>query len=141
MASSISGWTEAILLSLAFLSIITLVIVNFNLLYDKDYSVGLTDSSDSEQLFIKYQETSRNQTEGSDITYTTDNGISVKSSYAMAMDAIKIVWSFLSGGWIENVAEMINLGDAGLIIAKTLRILYFLSLVFAILYALFKVVM
>lgn len=136
---SISGWTEAILLSLAFIAILSVVIVSFNTMYGETYSLPITDNG-TETAFIEYQDTAQTQIDGGDVEFDAQQGITLKSSYGLTKDIIGIVWSFLTGGWIENIINMWNLGASGVILAKTLRILYFLSLVFALLYALFKVV-
>lgn len=139
MAASISGWVEGILFSLAFVAILAIIVGNFNIMYNQNNDVGLSDNS-TENLFIEYQSTAQNQLEGGEVQFDATNGISLKSSYGITMDAIKIAWTFISGGWIEKLVDTWNLGEAGTALARTVRIIYFLSLVFALLYALFKVV-
>ena len=136
---SISSWTEGILLSLVFLSVLTLVVVNFNLLYSKNYILPFTDNSASENLFINYQDTSQKQIQGGEVEFDASQGITLKSSWGLAKDVVSITWSFLSGGWIEQTVDAWGIGESGTALAKGLRVLYFLSLVFALLYALFKV--
>jgi hypothetical protein len=136
---NISGWTEGILLTLAFVTILGLVIGGLNSQYGKSYSLGITDNN-TEELFINYQDTASQQLKGGEVAFDAQQGISLKNSYGLATDAISISWSFLSGGFIEKAAQMWNVGAAGLVLAKALRIIWFLSLVFALLYALFKVV-
>lgn len=136
---NVSGWTEGILLTLAFIAVLGIVIAGFNLQYNKNYSLGITDPSGSEELFIEYQDTAEQQIQGGEVEFSAIEGITLKSSYGITKDAINIVWSFLSGGFIENLASKWNVGDAGMILARTIRIIWFLSLVFALLYALFKI--
>lgn len=136
---SVSSWTEGIILSLVFLSVLTLVVVNFNMLYSKNYVLPFQDNSGSENLFINYQETAQNNIQGGEVQFDAQQGITLKSSWGLAKDAVGITWSFLSGGWIEQTVNSWGLGESGTALAKGLRILYFLSLVFALLYALFKV--
>lgn len=138
MASSISGWTEGILLSLAFVAILTLILMNFNVMYDQNNSLGLTDKST--QAFIDYNDQAKEQIEGGEVELGQDSGITLKSSYGITKDVIKIIWSFISGGWIEKIVDMWGLGEAGTAIARVIRIIYFLSLVFALLYTLFKII-
>jgi len=133
-----SSWTEGIVLSLVFVTILTIAIVAMNVQYSENYSLGLSDNT-TEQLFINYQDTADTQIQGGEVEFDAQTGITLKNSYGLVTDAISIVWSFISGGWIEQVAYMIGLGQSGLVLARGLRILYFLSLVFALLYALFKV--
>jgi hypothetical protein len=118
--------------------VLTLIIVGLNVQYGENYSIGLTDNK-TEQLFVNYQDTADAQIQGGEVAFDSVSGITLKNSYGLVTDAISIVWSFISGGWIEQVANMWGLGAAGMILARGLRILYFLSLVFALLYALFKV--
>lgn len=140
MTGSISGWTEGILLTLAFLAVFGIVVGGFNLMYGQNHNVGITDNSGTEQLFIEYQDTSEQQIKGGDVEFDAQQGITLKSSYGITKDALNIAWSFISGGFIEQLAQAWNVGEAGLIFAKALRIIYFLSLVFGLLYLLFKVI-
>jgi hypothetical protein len=136
---SVSGWTEGIMLSLVFLSVLTLVVVNFNMLYSKNHVLPFADNSGSEQLFINYQDTAQSNIQGGEVAFDANQGITLKSSWGLAKDAVSITWSFISGGWIEQTVNAWGIGESGTALAKGLRILYFLSLVFALLYALFKV--
>ena len=138
--ATISSWSESILLSLAFLVVVGLVVTAMNFDYSKDYKLGILDSTNTTSKFIQYQSTSQSQIKGGEVSFDATNGISVKSSYGLAVDLIDIVWTFLTGGFIENIASNLNLGQAGIVLAKGLRIVYVLSLVSAVLYALFKVV-
>lgn len=136
---SVSSWTEGILLSLVFLSILTLVVVQFNGLYNKNNVLPFQDPSNSENLFIEYQDTAQTNIQGGEVQFDAQQGITLKSSWGLAKDAVGITWGFISGGWIEQTVNSWGLGENGTALAKGLRILYFLSLVFALLFALFKV--
>lgn len=135
---NVSGWTEGILLTLAFIAVLGVVVAGFNLEYGKTHSLGFSDDT-TEQLFIDYQDTADSQITGGEVEFDADEGITLKSSYGLATDAISIVWSFLSGGFIEEAISSWNVGAAGTIFAKAIRVIWFLSLVFALLYALFKI--
>lgn len=136
---TVSGWTEGIILSLVFVTVLTLVVVNFNMLYSKNNVLPFSDASGSQNLFINYQDTAQQNIQGGDVQFDAQQGITLKSSWGLAKDAVSITWSFLSGGWIEQTVNAWGIGESGTALAKGLRILYFLSLVFALLYALFKV--
>jgi hypothetical protein len=136
---NVSGWTEAIILSLVFVTILGLVVANFNALYNKTYTLPFTDNSGAKQLFVNYHDTAKTQIEGGEAQFDAQQGITLKSSWGLAKDAVSISWAFLSGGWIEQTVAAWNLGEAGTTLAVGLRIIYFLSLVFALLFALFKV--
>jgi hypothetical protein len=136
---TVSGWTEGIILTLVFLSVLTLIVANFNSLFGQNYIIPFRDNSGSEQLFINYQDTAQENIQGGEVTFDASQGITLKSSWGLAKDAVSISWGFLSGGWIEQTVNSWGLGEGGTALAKGLRILYFLSLVFALLFALFKV--
>ena len=136
----ISGWTEAIILSLTFVAVLTLVVAGFNSMYGQNYSLGLSDNSSTETLFITYQNTSQEQLVGGEVAFDAQQGITLKSSYDMAKDVVKIIWGFLTGNWIKDVFTMLKLGGPGLLLARAFQVIWFLSLIFAMLYALFKVV-
>jgi len=135
---SVTGWTEGILLTLAFIAVLGVIIASFNGMYNKDHSLGLSDNT-TENLFIEYQDTASQNIKGGEVEFDAQQGISLKNSYGLAKDAISIIWSFLTGGFIETAVGYTNTGTAGSILAKSLRIIWFLSLVFALLYALFKI--
>lgn len=136
---SVSSWTEGIILSLVFVTILTLVVANFNLLYNQNHALPFRDNSGSQQLFINYQDTAQQNIQGGEVAFDAQQGITLKSSWGLAKDAVGITWGFLSGGWIEQTVNSWGLGESGTVLAIGLRILYFLSLVFALLFALFKV--
>jgi hypothetical protein len=138
---SIASWTEGIILSLAFVAILTLVIASFNAMYGEDYDIGFNDSSGSEQLFVEYQDTAQAQISGGEAAFDATQGITLKSSWGLAKDAGNVVWSFITGGWIENIVNSWGVGTAGTILAKGIRLIYFISIVFALMYILFKVVL
>lgn len=138
--ASLEGWSETILLSLLFVSILTFVIVELNIDYSQDYVIPFSDDSGSEQLFIEYQDTAQTQIEGGEVQFDAEQGITLKSSWGLVKDVVKLIWNFLTGGWIENIISYLNLGLVGMALAVTLRILFFVSVVFAIVYLLFKVI-
>lgn len=134
-----SNWTEGILLTLAFLTIFGIVLASMNLLYDKNYETGITAGNGTEQLFITYQDTASDKIKGGEVEFDASQGITLKSSYGIMTDVVGIIWSFLTGGFITQIVETWNLGASAMALATAIRVIYFLSLIFAILYALFKV--
>lgn len=137
---NISNWTEGILFALAFIAILGVIVADFNHRYNQSYDLGLTDN-ETEQRFIDYQGSAEQNIKGGEVEFDSEQGISLKSSYGLVTDAMDIIWQFLSGGFVENLINKLNLGSSGVIFARVLRIVWFLSVVFALLYALFKVVM
>lgn len=137
---SLSAWTESILFIIAFIAITAVIVVNFNYLYDKDYQIGLGANTTVGDKFINYQETASGAIEGGEADFTSLNGLTLKSSWEMSKTVFSIVGGFITGGFIEDSFRTMGLGESGLILAKWLRVLFFISLVFAILYILFKVI-
>jgi hypothetical protein len=139
MATTI-GWIEGMVLSLAIVSIFTIVVVNFNEIYDKENSLPFIDNSGLKDSLIKYKETSDTQLSGGEATFSQSEGFSLSTSWSLGYQLIQMCWNFLKGGWIEQVISSWNLGASGTILAFYLQIIWFISLVSAILYAIFKVV-
>jgi hypothetical protein len=135
---TLSGWSEAILLSLLFVALLGFAVIDLNRIYSQNYGLGFGDNS-TESMFLEYTESSQSNIEGGEASLQSNQGITLKNSYAILKDAVKLMWSFITGGWIEHVVNMLNLGEAGVALSKTLRVLFVLSLIFAVLYALFKV--
>ena len=134
----LSGWTEGILFSLAFVLILGVIVTNFNGIYEKDFQIGLGTNTTA-NAFINYQDTAGEQITGGEVDFDSSSGITLKSSWGIVKNAFSMVSSFLTGGWIEDIFTMTNTGEAGQIYAKYLRILWVLSLILAVLYILFKV--
>jgi len=135
---TLSMWSEGIILSLVFLSVLGLAIAGMNLMYSKNYSVGLSDSS-TEQLFITYQDSAQTNLRGGEVTFDASQGISLKSGWDLVIDATNVIWNFLTGGFLEKLIEMFSLGAPGVLLARALRIIWFLSLVFGLIYLIWKV--
>lgn len=135
----LSNWTEGILFSVLFATIITLTIAGFNSIYHQNYNTGLTDNS-TMQSFITYQDNAEKQINTGTLMSGGILGINLQQSYDMAKGAVNIVWSFISGGFIPKLASMLNLGESAMQLAIVLQIIYFLSIIFALLYVFFKVI-
>jgi len=139
---SMSSLTEGVLLSLLFVILLGAVLTSLNTTYDKDYSVGLeTDSLDE---FVSLMEDSEGQvTEGEVVESSSDSGLSLKTSWALAKGIFGTLWSFVSGQWITNLIQNILKipGAAGIATALVLRLLFLSTLIWAILKLFFKVTM
>ena len=133
--ASLSGWTEGILFSILFIIVLGVVFAGMNASYGKSYSTGLNTNA-TEQAFIQYQDTINNQIGSGEADFTSSSGLTLKSSWGIIKSGTSIIWSFLTGGWIETIVGYMGLPpQVGLIF----RILYYLSIGFIILKILFKV--
>lgn len=135
---SLSGWTEGILFVITFITVLGIVVTGFNSLYSKDNQLGLGTNTTA-QSYIDYQDSAGSQIIGGEADFDTASGLTVRSSWGVVKGAFNIVGSFLTGGFVEEVFNMMSLGEAGATWAKFIRIIWVLSLIFAILYILFKV--
>lgn len=137
--SSLTGWAETILFSLGFLAVFGIVIAAFNGLYGKTNVVPLVDTA-TESAFTDYISNSTNSIDEGEVLFTQQDGIALKTSYSIIKGILNIVWNFISGGWIEQLASLLQLGEAALILARILRIIYFISVILILIYVIFKVV-
>lgn len=137
--SNISGWTEGIIFSIAFVVTFALVIGGLNSELGRTFEVPIADNHTMDS-FVSYMNTSKSQIDTGEAKFDATQGVTVKSSWSIAKGVLDILWNFFSGGWIENTAELLNLGEGMLAFAKILRIIYFISVIFAVIYIFFKVV-
>lgn len=132
---SMVGWTEGILLSVLLVVAFGIIIGGMNVKYDKNNQIGLGGNT-TESAFINYQSTLEREIGGGEVEFTAGEGLTLKSSWTVIKSGISIIWSFLTGGWIETIVMYLKLSSA---VALTFRILYFLSIGYIILTILFKV--
>lgn len=140
MASgSVSGWGEGIILSFAIVALITIIVSGYNYDYNKNYDLGLGDISNSS--FANIQEKTviaQNDTLNGEVGLT-GQGLQPLNSLGVLRDFMKIIWDFLNGRWISNIGEMIG-NEAIIVLLNYLRVLWIISIIFAFLYTIFKVV-
>jgi len=136
---SLSGWSEGILLIIAFLMIFSIIVTNYNGMYDKDNQVGFGTTTTPDN-FIDYSDSADDKVRGGEADFDSNSGMTLKESWGITKGVYKIVMSFITGGFIEDAFYYTNLGESGQSFALILRILWTLSLIFAILYILFKVI-
>lgn len=139
----ISGWTEGILLVVAFVLVLSLGIAGLNSYYSTDYNTGLTSDNTMTNLrdtFTNYSKTSQADVQGGTILQGNILGINIVQSYKVLTGALNIVWTFISGAWISNLAVMVHLGEPAIIFASILQVVWFIGVIFALLYVFFKVI-
>ena len=140
--SNFSSWTEGILLTMAALAVIIIIYAAMDAQYGQNYASqiagNLNDSSMSSQAFISNESNLQNQSQTGLVGYNA-LGISLSTSYTLFLTVVHIIWSFFSGGFLENLINAFGLGAAGTILAVALRIIWFLGMIYFLLYLLFKV--
>jgi hypothetical protein len=131
-AFSLASWTEVALFTTLFMLLFIGLIASFNSTYDKDYdgTFGLSESLSSTQSSLEsYQETLKQSVEGGQAS-STGLGISLTTTWNIISSGANIMWSFLTGGFIEQVGGLLRLPVA---VSQILRILFVLSIGFIIL--------
>jgi hypothetical protein len=128
-AYSLAGWTETALFVTLFMLLIAMLITNLNVTLDEDYdsSFGAPDRlSDIQDRLSGYQDTlQQGVTEGK--TTSSGDGLSWTKTWSIITAGADIMWRFLTGGFIEDVVNMIGLP---VIFGEILRILFVLSIGF-----------
>jgi len=135
---SLSGWTEVALLSTLFLLLIVAVIAEFNVNYDGNYdgTFGLsTQVASTETGISEYQDTLQQNVKQGESTSSSD-GISLSTTWNIISSGANLMWTFLTGGFIEQIAGAIRLP---IIVGRFLRILFVLSIGFIILKLILKI--
>jgi hypothetical protein len=140
--ANFSSWTEGILLTTAALLCIIFIFgamdAQYNQKYASNIATGLNDTSGAENLFVSNEANLQNQTNNGIVGFNA-LGVSLTTSYTMFQITVNIIWSFISGGFLENLINAFNLGIAGTFLAIALRAIWFLGLIYFLLYLLFKV--
>lgn len=133
--SSLSLWTEVILLSLLIVVMLGMSVGEYNRIYGKSNSLGL-GMNETELALVNYQDSLANEMKGGEADFNSVSGLTLGTSWNMIKSLILIVWSFITGGWTETLVNYMNLP---IYVALIFRILYFISLGAIALFILFKV--
>jgi hypothetical protein len=136
-ANNMASWTEGIVFVLLFVIAVTIVIAAFNSKIGTTNTIGLDTASLDD--FNSLAESSNAQiNEGQ--TSLTSFGLTLLSSWALAKGIFGVLWSFFNGQWINYIIlDMLQIANPlGSILAITLRVLFLLSLIFAIIKLFFK---
>lgn len=133
---SLSGWIEGILFSILFVGIFAMIVGLMNVKYSQDNQIGLGGNT-TQSALIQYQGTLHTQTAEGEASFTSTEGLTLKSSWGMITGIVNIVWDFITGGWIETV--IISWMKLPSLVALIFRVLWFISLGLIILTILFKI--
>lgn len=136
--ANISKLATVVIISLAMLSVLGLIVASMNNQYSQNNTIPINDNNYTQE-FVNYLESSTTEISDGTADTQTDAGITLSSSWGITKSIMTTVSSVLTGGFIEEVVNTLNLGEAGQVYAVYLRILFILTIIFAILYILFKV--
>jgi hypothetical protein len=135
---SLQGWTEGAVFIILTVLCIGIVVVNMNVIYDKNYDSTFGISNASFQAFQDYQSTLEQGMQG-EATTNAFTGINLGTTWGMIKQGLIIGFDFVTGGWIENVIALLNLGVAGGYLGLALRLLFVISLGYILLRLIVKV--
>jgi len=133
---SISGWVEVIIFSILFIGIFGSVVSNMNIHYGRDFQLGLgSQVNGTKSALISYKQSASEEIEGGEAEFTTTQGLTLKSSWDITKSLGSVIWDFITGGFIETICSYMRLAPE---VAIMLRVLYFISVILAIVAILFK---
>jgi len=134
---SFSGWVEVILIVVLFLGVFTGVVNEMNRMYGVDFDLGgISDTYNATDLAMtNYVDSSTDKIlEGE--PETSSDGLTLKTSWGIMTGISSVVWNFFSGGFIERIlVDWIKLPSE---VGRTVRILFVLSIIFAVIALLFR---
>lgn len=134
--AAVSGWIEVITLSMLFIVLLSGVLVYMNGTYGGDHSIGLdTSAIQKNGSLAGFTVTAQQNIEGGETT-ETDTGLNLKESWTISKNAFSIVYQIVSGAWIMELTSLMLLPE---IVGVVLRVLFLMSLIFAVIKLFFKV--
>lgn len=131
-AYSLSGWAETALFVSLFMLLIGMLIVNMNVALDQDFdsTFGNPDRlSGVRGDLVAYQDTLKQAVEEGEAT-SSGTGIGWTKAWSIITSGTRIMWSFLTGGFIEDMVGLVGLP---FMVGRILRILFVLSIGFILL--------
>jgi len=134
--ASLTNWTFTIILVLVFLVILQASVLSpMNSIYGADYATGLNTSGlDS---FTELKSSTHTTIEGAEATQTSD-GLTLKDSWTVGSAIYSTLIDFVSGTFLSNL--LTDILDLPPIIATTITVMIWLSLILIIIYIFMKVV-
>ncbi len=133
---SVSGWFEGIALILLFVGVFGYIISDMNLLYGKDHQVGLGEQANgTTQALIGYQGGASGEIRGGEAEFTSAQGLTLKSSWNILKSIFGVITDFFTGGFIETIVNYMRLPA---LVATIFRLLWCVSVIFAIITVLFR---
>lgn len=135
---SMAGWTEVALFTTLFMLLIISLVAYMNVNYDKNYdgTFGLAGSiATTEGDLSDYQDTLQQNANQGEAT-SSGEGISLTTTWSIITSGMNIMWTFLTGGFIEDVVGLMRLPA---VVGRILRILYVLSIGFILIKLILKI--
>jgi len=134
--SSLTSWVFGIMVVLLFLVILqTQVLTPMNETYNKSFSTGLdTSGLDS---FTTLKSSGDSKIQGAEVSSTAD-GLTLTSAWDVGKGIYSTLTSFISGNFLSTL--LTDILDLPPVIAQTLTVMIWISLILIIIYIFMKVV-
>ncbi len=134
---TLQGWSEGIIIIVLFIIVFGVVIAAMNGLYSEEYAIVGLETSGIESSLESYQTGVEEKYRGGEASFLAQIGLTLKTSWDIIFSTMTLIWTFLTGGWIETITtDYMKLPIA---VGLFFRMLYFLSVGFIVLKILFKV--
>jgi len=129
--ATLSGWSEALILSIAFVTVLGIVIGNFNLMYTShEYQTGFSTNT-TQAALTTYSTTSANEMNKGEVSFLASIGMTLTTVWGTLIGFAGLLWNFFTGGWIETAISYMMI-PSGFGISLALRALWMISVVFAL---------
>jgi hypothetical protein len=133
--STLTNWVFVIVGVLLMVIILQNEVIDpMNSIYGQNFSTGLNTSAFSS--FQQLKTTSHNEISGAEVSSTAD-GLTLTSAWSVGKGVYNTIVAFIDGTFIYNLTSMM---DLPIIVAQTLVVLIWLSLILIIIYIFMKVV-
>lgn len=130
----LSGWVEISIFSLMFIIVGGMIVISLNGDYGKNYTIGM-ETNGTQNALTNYIDQFQTKTEGGEVTWTSSEGLSWKSSWDLIILISKIIWDVIMGNWIPFIISLLHWPS---VVGVLLQVLYFLSAGFGIISLLFR---
>lgn len=129
---SLSGWAETAIFTTLFILLIISLYAGMNVRYSQNYdgTFGLSNLATNTKDNLSTYQSTLQQSVSTGESSSSGQGISLSTTWNIITAGAGIMWSFLTGGWIEQLTGIANLPT---IVGSILRIIYVLSIGFIIL--------
>ncbi len=128
---SLRNHTEAIIISVLLVIIFGVIIAGMNDLYGKDYEVAGLETEGIMNAAEDYQKGMEEKYRGGEISFLAQVGFTLTTLWDIIFSTMNLIWSFLSGGWIQTITTDYMRLPA--IIGFVFRMLYFIAIGFIVL--------
>jgi hypothetical protein len=130
-SGTFGSWIETLLIVILFVGTITIIGVNMNQLYGKDHdlSYGIV-TNDTLQKMKGFQGNMVNNTQSGQSSVTDFGIIKLTTIPSIINFALTMIWEFVSGGFINRLVELMNLGSYASTVIIVFKLLYFITIGF-----------